>query len=65
MEFQGFINRGDQPHNTENDKATDASVTGAQKILHRDLKPGNIFLSGNQEAKVHAQEIVPPEKAAP
>jgi NIMA (never in mitosis gene a)-related kinase 2 len=36
------INRGDS-ENTQQ---------GPQKILHRDLKPGNIFLDANNDAKV-------------
>jgi NIMA (never in mitosis gene a)-related kinase len=27
-------------------------LNGPQKILHRDLKPGNIFLDANNDAKV-------------
>lgn len=41
------INRGN------NNQAQDNSdIQGPQKILHRDLKPGNIFLDANNDAKV-------------
>ena len=43
------INRGQNENNTT---PGSAALDGPQKVLHRDLKPGNIFLDSNNDAKV-------------
>jgi serine/threonine protein kinase len=43
------INRGEANQDGTNGSS---EIEGPQKILHRDLKPGNIFLDSNNDAKV-------------